>query len=397
MNRRSLLIVAAAAGINNLIVPGPLLVIYISHLGAQVEQIGTVISLLIISATIAGFFGGTLGDIYGKRTILILALCFDFTGSITLVVCTFWTHALIAVIFKGIASGLFNPVLHALIAVLSSTQERGQSFGIVETVRRASYMVGPAVGGILAYQYGYNVMWLGVALSTLISLTCLLLLHMEAPQHTTELEPGKILRESYNKIKTTFKHPVAKLLLITAFVSTFAFSLVETYVPVHAKNIGANSAQIGLLGTAVGATFFFIYLGGRVSDSIKSIRRKIVLVSLLSALQFLTIFTVSITGNVYILIGIWFVVYAFHDLSSAPWFAVASGVVAPSLISTYFGASFTVSALGMSFGPQVGGLLWGLTSERILYGVSAIIGVAALIPYVVFVPRALSKGVPDEP
>ncbi len=382
---------ATAAGINNLIIPGPLLAVYILSLGARVEYIGTVISLLIMSGTVASFFGSTLGDIYGRRNVLIAALLCDFAGSLVLMVTSTWMQTLPAVVLKGVAAGLFNPVLNALVAVLSSAEERGRAFGTVQTIRRGSFMLGPVIGGLLAHQYGYAIMWLGVALSTLVSLFCFLSIHEELPEERiTVLQPGKIFKESYSKIVTTFQHPITRLLLVTAMGSTFAFSLVEPYVSVHAKNIGANPAQIGLLGTAVGATFFLNYIGGKVSDSILSSRRKIALVSVLIAFRFFTALSIPFIGGVYVLISIWLVVYAYDALAFAPWNAVASRVVDPSAMATYFGAAFTVSALGMSFGPQLGGLIWSLGSEVVLYVIAVVIGLIALVPYFVLVPRLLS-------
>lgn len=393
MKQRSLLVAATAAGINNLIIPGPLLAVYLLSLGAEIEFIGTVISLLIISGTVVSFFGSTLGDIYGRRNILIVALCFDFVGSLILMMTSTWMQTLPAVVFKGVAAGLFNPVLSALVAVLSPAEERGKAFGTVQAVRRGSYMLGPAIGGILAHQYGYAAMWLGVALSTLVSLLCFLLVREELPEErVTTLHPREILKASYSKIVTTFQHPVARLLLLTAFGSSFAFSLVEPYVSVHAKNIGANPAQIGFIGTAVGATFFLNYVGGKASDFLLSPRRKVVLVSFLIAFRFVTIVSIPFIASVYVLIGVWFVVYAYDALAFAPWNAVASQAVDPSAIATYFGAAFTVGALGMSIGPQLGGLIWGLGSETLLYGIAMVIGLFALIPYFVFVPQMLSEG-----
>lgn len=398
MKLKSIYVAATATGINNLIIPGPLLAVYLLSVGAEVEQIGTVISLLIITGTVASFFGSTLGDIYGRRNILITALFLDIAGSLTLMASTTWIQTLPAVILKGAAAGLFNPVLSALIAVLSPSKERGRAFGTVQTIRRGTFMVGPAIGGILAHEYGYTIMWLGVALSTLVSLLCFFSIHEKLSQETTTtLDHRKILRESYARIATTFQHPIAKLLLLTTFGSTFAFSLIEPYVSVHAKNIGANPAQIGLIGTAVGATFFLNYIGGKASDHILSPRRKVILVSALIGFRFMTIMCIPLIDSMYFLISVWFIVYSYDALAFAPWNAVASQAVDPSAMATYFGAAATIGALGMSFGPQVGGLIWGLGSEVLLYSIAMAIGLVALIPYLVFVPPLLVKRLSHEP
>lgn len=394
LERKSIIVVAVAAGINYLIVSGPLLVVYLLSLGAEVENIGTVMSVMILSGTIASFFGGALSDVYGKRNIIILALCCDFAGSMGLMMSSTWTHALAAVVIRGTAVGLFNPVLQGLVATLASPERLGQAFGTVGTIRGGCLMIGPAVGGVLAHRYGYTVMWLGIALSTLVSLICFLFIHEEAPQErTAAIHPGKILKESYSRIRTVFQHSVARLFLITSFGGTFAFSLVESYISVHAKNIGANEAQIGLLGSVFGATFFLNYIGGRFSDSIPSIYRKILLVSVLIVLRFTTLVSIPFINSFYILAGVWFLVYAYGTFGSAPSSAVASHLVDRSVIATFFGASFTVGTLGMSFAPQIGGLIWSLSSEVVLYGTAMILGLIALIPYAVFIPRLLSKEV----
>jgi MFS family permease len=81
---RKLLLILIAIVINGLVTEDPLLIVYILRLGARLEILGMIISTMVGFAIVASFFGGALGDIYGKKRMLQVALFLSFLGSIPL-------------------------------------------------------------------------------------------------------------------------------------------------------------------------------------------------------------------------------------------------------------------------------------------------------------------------
>lgn len=391
---RKLLLILIAIVINGLVTEGPLLIVYILRLGARLEILGMIISTMVGFAIVASFFGGALGDIYGKKRMLQIALFLSFLGSISFAIISDWKQAMLLVALKGFATGLFVPMMNSLTAVLSHESKRGMGFGFTQTVRSATTIVGPITGGLLAEIYGFKVMWIGVALTTLVGLIILSLIKFEETASNVKYSNmTRILPDSFSKLSINLRNPIARTLLITTLLLSLAFATIESYVTVRASNIGASKSEIGLLGGVAGATFIFSYFGGITCDKLGNVKKKIYILTLIFAIRQLSILLLPFTMTVTQLIALWFIVNAYNSFSSPFWNAVNSGIIPRETLGTFFGAAFTMSAIGMILGPMLGGSIWSTSTEVTVYMVSVIIGLSGTVFYLLLLPPQLSKGV----
>lgn len=94
-----------------------------------------------------------------------------------------WIFILVAVA-EGIQSNLFWPGFFALFCEHAETKKIGSSMGLLQFFLQLAGALSPAVGGFLAYRYGFSTLFLLAAILQLVSLSILGLVTIEA-QHDT--------------------------------------------------------------------------------------------------------------------------------------------------------------------------------------------------------------------
>lgn len=135
------------------------------------------IGLLIISAFILG--GGTLGDIYGRKRLLLIGLVGSIFASLLSMASVSYNILFAAQILAGASGALVSPLSLAIILVSFEPDERPKALGILIGV--SSLMVGLSILAIqwLNQSYGWRSTFLII---TLIALLALFLILKIAPE-----------------------------------------------------------------------------------------------------------------------------------------------------------------------------------------------------------------------
>jgi MFS transporter, DHA2 family, multidrug resistance protein len=135
------------------------------------------IGLLIISAFILG--GGTLGDIYGRKRLLLIGLVGSIFASLLSMAAVSYSFLFAAQILAGASGALVSPLSLAIILVSFEPDERPKALGILIGV--SSLMVGLSILAIqwLNQSYGWRSTFFII---TLIALLALFLILKIAPE-----------------------------------------------------------------------------------------------------------------------------------------------------------------------------------------------------------------------
>jgi DHA1 family multidrug resistance protein-like MFS transporter len=135
-----------------------LLAVYLSQLGAGVAQIGLIFSIAAIVPLALQIFGGWLSDTIGRlRTIAIGSVAASL-GYVLMPLAPSWQWAIPALMLEYVSGSLVGPSFGAFIAEQSAEENRGRVFGITKGIFLSVAVIGPALGGFLAYRYGFRPM-----------------------------------------------------------------------------------------------------------------------------------------------------------------------------------------------------------------------------------------------
>ncbi|MCS2168584.1 MFS transporter [Scandinavium manionii] len=109
---------------------GTALVIYQKTLKTTAAEIGVLSGVLTLCIALGAFFGGRLGDYYGRRRVFIITMAMVLIGTLLLAFSSSFSALLIGTIFVGLATGADLPVSLATISEAATDKNRGKIIGL---------------------------------------------------------------------------------------------------------------------------------------------------------------------------------------------------------------------------------------------------------------------------
>ncbi len=124
----------------------------------------------LLTMAIGTIASGRLGDMFGRRRMMLAALGLFLVGSLGSGLAAGMTSLVAARAVQGLGAGMMFTTLIAIIAEIAAPEKRARYQGLVAAVAPLSMIVGPWVGGIITDHLGWrwifllNVPLIGLAL-----------------------------------------------------------------------------------------------------------------------------------------------------------------------------------------------------------------------------------------
>lgn len=150
-----------------------------------VERVSWIVVGYLVATTIAAPVYGRLGDLLGRRRLLIAALLFFMAASLLCAVSTSIEMLTAMRILQGMGGGGLMTLSQALIGEAVPPRERAHYQGYLAAVMVSSSTFGPVVGGILTEHFG----WQSVFLVNLPIGVLAILLALRLPKRAGSGEP----------------------------------------------------------------------------------------------------------------------------------------------------------------------------------------------------------------
>lgn len=235
------------------------------HFSMSPEAISSLLAAYFIAQFIASPTIGRLSDRFGRVPVLVVSQLGTFISFIMLGFAASIPMLFAARILDGITGGNVI-VAQAYIADVSPREKRAQSLGLVWMAFGLGYILGPAIGGVVAALFSDQASFLlgaGISLVSLL-MTWLLLDESLTPElraeRLTRRRPSLGLREIYRNTPLV-------LVLIIGFGAQFALSLMTSTLALFGEAVlfagqtaDAVNLGVGLLLACVGVGQFFTQL-----------------------------------------------------------------------------------------------------------------------------------------
>lgn len=220
---------------------------YSTVFAAQVSIISTLLNIPF------SFYGGRLADHYNKTTVIIIC---DLITVTCFIICSFIPLSLLTIVIFMIG-GLFanaeHPSYEALIADLSTSNQRTKAYSLNYLGFNLGFILGPVIGSFLFKDY-LNLAFFINGLATLSS-TILIYLFVrnykivddDKMSIYEEIETG-----STKKVLKTRK-PILFYFLLSSFSATL-YGMISFFLPIYMSNLYPNNGVIyyGLLNSTNG-------------------------------------------------------------------------------------------------------------------------------------------------
>ena len=366
-----------AGSMTNLLMP-----IYLTELGASVQQVGLVFTLTSVVVLLLQIMGGWISDSIGRLRAIAIGSIGGVLGFILILVAPTWQWMLLAISVNQIPYALVGPSFSAFIAENSSEENRGRVYGLTDTLYQIVGVVGPPLGGFLAGQYGFKFMLL-IATLFYTAAAALRIWMARTMKSQGERTPEKLTLAS-------FKHSLGLIwglllgggvvtwIFITDGVRDVAFRLSGELEPLYLEQIiGLSLAEIGLLGAFFSIAMMVMPMfSGRLADRYGE--------RLPIALGFLIIFAafaVFLVGRAFSIFALTWVLFGIGvGLFSPAYQSLISKVVPQHLLGTFNGIFFSSLGFISLPAPFIGALLWERFDPRLPFLITAIVALVTVIP-----------------
>jgi MFS family permease len=121
----------------------------------EVERVSWVVVSYLVASTIAAPVYGRLGDVLGRRRMLITALCIFIGASVFCAVASSMVMLTVARVVQGLGGGGLMTLTNALVGETVPPRERGRYQGYLASVFVVASTFGPVAGGWLTEHFGW--------------------------------------------------------------------------------------------------------------------------------------------------------------------------------------------------------------------------------------------------
>jgi MFS family permease len=195
-----------------------------------------VVAGYLIATAIAAPVYGRIGDAFGRRRMMVVAVCVAIAGSLLCALSVSIEMLIAARFLQGLGGGGLITLSHALIGQSVAPRDRARYQGYLATVSVVASTVGPVVGGLLTQHFG----WRAIFLFNLPFLALGMALVMRLPARTTPFE--------------RFRFDFPGLLLLTLFISSLLIFVQQTRQLEH-MNLPLASALAVIAAVSIALLF----------------------------------------------------------------------------------------------------------------------------------------------
>ena len=233
----------------------PLLPFYALRFGAPPQEVTLLLAIYSLMQLFAAPLWGRLSDRVGRRPVLMISmaasvLAYLWIGSATAVWMLFAARALAGACAGNIAAA------QAYIADITKPEERAKGMGLIGAAFGLGFIIGPALGGLLA---GNNPAtadietpaWVAAGLSFLALWGVILFLPESLPVDLRGMHGGS--RSRLKAIWNVLGRPVLSRLILIFFLVILAFAGMESTFALWAiEQFGWGPGQVGYVFAYVG-------------------------------------------------------------------------------------------------------------------------------------------------
>ncbi|HEX6799577.1 MAG TPA: MFS transporter [Ktedonobacterales bacterium] len=251
----------------------PLLPFWAERLGANPVEVGLILTLYALAQLIFTPLLGTLSDRYGRRPVIVGSLLIEAAGFALTALAGSLPLLLAARFIGGIGASNIGSA-QAVVADTTPPEERARGMGLIGAAIGMGFVVGPAIGGVLAAIGGVLAgagagaalpFWVAMGVALLNALLVTLLL--PETRRRTAISPraagAALAGASWRQV---LGHPAIVRLVAINLLFTLAFSAMEAVFPLFTQaGFGWGATQNGYVFTFVGVVIVLVQ-GGLVGQ-----------------------------------------------------------------------------------------------------------------------------------
>jgi multidrug resistance protein len=357
----------------------PILPFYAVQHGASPFELG----LLLASYSGAQFLFapllGTWSDRLGRKPVLAVSLYGTAAASTLLGLASTMPRALwllfVARVLDGI-TGANIAAAQAYVADVTPEDKRARGMGLIGMAFGLGFVLGPAIGGLLA-EIDIAAPFYAVAMLATLNATAMLFILPEPERHISYAVEA---RSRYARIGATFRDARTGRLLTVFLFASIAFSAMEATLALVLKDrFGYGPRDAAYLFALLGVMMAVVQ-GGLVGRLVRRFGEPALVIAGTGLLAVgLALIGAPLPSTLVLLVGVLVLVAAGVGLYNPSLTGLVSRLTPRTIQGTTLGVTQSMASIGRILGPLAGGLLYGLGGGLPFYFGAALMALATVL------------------
>lgn len=360
----------------------PLFLTMVLH--TSIPIVGLIEGFVEAVASISKYFFGAYSDYLRKRKVFVtVGYSFAAVSKILIGLAFGWPMVLFARIIDRLGKGLRTAARDSLLLENSTSENKGYIFGFHRAFDSLGAVFGPLLALVVLYFLKDNVRqtFFVAFIPALIAIVLLVLFVKEKKTIITK-EKNKFVRISFRNMDSKLK-----LFMLISFIFAAGNSS-DIFLLLQAKNLGLATTAVVLAYVLYNVSqTVFATPAGILADKLGA--RKVFACGLLVfSLVYLSFGVINSSFFLWFLFPIYGIYIAATDGVSK---AYLSEFIQKKESGSYFGAYYTLTAIGTFLASLVGGFLWHFISPHATFIYGSLMAFIAFLILIIFHRRIWDK------
>jgi DHA1 family tetracycline resistance protein-like MFS transporter len=334
----------------------PLLPFYAERFHATPFQIGLLFTSYSLTQLVFAPMLGRLSDRVGRRPLLLTSITGSVAAYLLFAAAPSYGVLLFARSLSGLAAANYG-IAQAYMADVSAPEERSKAMGLVGAAFGLGFVLGPALGGILAQAGNPRIVPLAAAILSGLNL---FVAFFGLPESLSPELRGRAVRGSWfgwSDLRAVWRDSPLRGLMLLFFLVMFCFSMMEASLALFCQQrYGFGVRQTSWLFVFVGIILVIVQ-GGLLGRLVKRYgERSLILSGIVLMAVGLAILPLSPLWVLLVSLGLLAVGQGVHNPSSL---GLLSRLTDESSQGSTIGLSRSFGALARALGPAAGTFLFG--------------------------------------
>ncbi len=245
----------------------PALALLADSLGANPFMVGMVVALSTVTGIFLKLPMGLLSDVLNRQRLMIGGvLAFAIPPFFYPFISDLSTLGILRLI-HGLATAMFTPLALAMVAEWFA-QQRGEAFGWYTSATQGGGLLGPMIGGIIVYQYGFSPAFLLAGVFGVLAILFFWLIPQSPSASRVQKHSlATVWPEMREGLRRVCQSPPILLTSLVEAAKMVGNGTLMAFLPLYGLFIGLNAAEIGVLfGVQAFTSFVSKPFMGRISD-----------------------------------------------------------------------------------------------------------------------------------
>ncbi len=210
-------------------------------------QVGVLFAAFSVSSFIGSMLGGALTDRFGRKGIIIFGLVASSVSTLAMGMVNSVTYFFVIAIFVGLLADTAGPAHQAMLADILPEKQRAQGFGIFRVAFNLSFVIGPAIGGLLAAR-SYMLLFVTDAVVSLLTAALFVRFIPETKPEKSADEPQESMAGSFAGYFRVLRDGAFMLFLGASLLMALVYMNMNTTLGVFLRDVhGIPEAGYGAL------------------------------------------------------------------------------------------------------------------------------------------------------